>query len=188
MLPGLRERVLESPSWPLSVPRKACDVALADRDVVLRIKIDLAVSHRNIVGFINDNLTASLWESNVLAVGCHSHLTAVGRGCGVAVVLVAFCVEVLDRGQQLSWSRAILNVPQTTLTVLVDTNMTRSDSVNTIKGSYIARRSSRPFLSSAEVVESTVVVGGVVLTVAALTTKRKGNPRVESSRSLLQNA
>ena len=49
--------------------------------------------------------------------------------------------------------------------------MTRSDSVNTIKGSYITRRSCRPFRSSAEVVESTVVVGGVVFTIAALTTK-----------------
>ena len=66
---------------------------------------------------------------------------------------------------------ATLDVPETALTVFVNTYIDRRNGIYAIERLEVGRRSTCPFLSCAKVVDRAVVVGSEVTTCAALTTQ-----------------
>ena len=96
-------------------------------------------------------------------------MTTCSGSCDVAVVLFAFCIEVLDG--RLLFRVLVLDEPEATAAVLLDAYIARSICVDAVERSKESRGSCTPFGSSTEVVDSTVVVSSVVLSVAALATQ-----------------
>ena len=79
---------------------------------------------------------------------------SVGRD--VAVVLVAFSIEVLDGRNLLGTCASALDEPETTFTVSLDAYVRRDSSISTVERLEECRGNSAPLLSCAKVVNSAV--------------------------------